>query len=76
MKDDNFPVYFSLILTNGFKIENLSNHGYKDYYTFFQGTPPKTENSQNLDWSGNNSNIVGKFLISWNPEAIGVPCLS
>ena len=61
LKDDNFPVYFSLILKNGFK--NLSNLGYENTFEFFQGYTTKTLNNQILDWSGNNSNVAGKIFM-------------
>ena len=60
LQDGNFPVYFSIILTNGFKLENLNIHGYYDIYTFFSGRPDKIMESYDFDWSGNKSNINGK----------------
>ena len=60
LQDGKFPVYFSIILTNGFELENLNIHGYYDIYTFFSGRPDKTMESHDFDWSGNESNINGK----------------
>ena len=48
MKDQDFPLYFSIVPDNGFNISALEFHGYNKPYKFFTGV----KNREGFDWKG------------------------
>ena len=49
----DFPLYFSIVLWNGFDIDVLHKHGYDELFTWFIGKQNQSEVA--FGWSGNKS---------------------
>ena len=58
-----FPVLLSIFVRNSFNMDKLKSHGYSSIFELFIGATNGYDNfGKSFDWSGNNSNIWGKYF--------------
>ena len=60
MKEQDFPLYFSIIPDKGFNLTALEYHGYTTPIRFFTGVKHR-QGRQGFDWKGvHNSSVQGE----------------
>ena len=60
IKETVFPLYFSIIVNEGFNLTKLKLYGYPSMHHFFTGKL-KTKMNDHFDWRGvNNSTVKSK----------------
>ena len=58
IQDPVFPLYFSIILKEGFNLANLKLHGYQTAYRFYLGHKLPYLKPQPFDWQGVGNSTV------------------